>query len=116
MFGVALAESWENMPPHADVATRLQEWGIWDPGLTKEQAQHRYARFDGVEFGVAPPEAWAKLRQDLLEFEPHLASHQHAVGLVQDFPFTLKPKRGGTVHQKPTPLPPDKRKWVQREF
>jgi hypothetical protein len=94
----------------------LEDWGIWDEGLTEDQAAHRYVRFEGVTFGVAPPEAHRKLRRDLLEFEPFLASEQHDVGLVPEFPFTLKLKREGEVHQKPTPLPPDKREWVAREF
>ena len=56
------------------------------------------------------------MRRELLEFEPYLASKQHAVGLVPEFPFSLKPKRAVQVHQKPTPLPPDRREWVKREF
>jgi hypothetical protein len=31
-------------------------------------------RFLGVDFGVAPPESWGKLRRDLLPYEPWLAS------------------------------------------
>jgi hypothetical protein len=65
---------------------------------------------------VAPPEAWGKLRRDLLKFEDHLASEQHAVGCVADYPFSLKVKTKEQVHQKPTPLPPDRREWVNEEF
>jgi hypothetical protein len=95
---------------------QLEEWGIWDEGLSWEQAQHRYARFWGVSFGVAPPEVWGRLRRDLLEFEGNLASEQHAVGLVPEFPFKLTAKPGASVHQKPTPLTSDRREWVNREF
>ena len=42
---------------------------------------------------MAPQEAWGKLRRDLLVVEDHLASEQHAVGLVEEFPFTLVAKR-----------------------
>ena len=51
-----------------------------------------------------------------MEFESHLASEQHAVGYVGEFPFTLRVKAGKIVHQKPTPLPPDRRKWVSDEI
>jgi hypothetical protein len=84
--------------------------------LGDREACKRYARFEGVDFGVAPKEAWPQLRRDLLEFEPHLAAEQHDVGLVADFPFKLELKKETTVHQKPTPLPPDRREWVNREM
>ena len=35
---------------------------------------------------------------------------------MEDFPFMLTPKRVEGVHQKPTPLPPDRQEWVNREF
>jgi hypothetical protein len=89
---------------------------VWEEQLTEEQAKHRFTRFFGVDFGVAPPEEWGRLRKELLEFEPYLASEQHAVGFVPEFPFSLKPKRDVQVHQKPTPLPPDRREWVKKEF
>ncbi len=104
------------MPQQKEVEEQLEEWGVWEDGLSAEQAQHRYARFAGVDFGVAPKKEWGRMRRDLLEFEPYLASEQHAVGLVPNFPFSLKPKGGVRVHQKPTPLPPDCREWVNREF
>ena len=37
-FGATLSESWERMPGAAGVKAQLQEWGIWDEGLTEEQA------------------------------------------------------------------------------
>ena len=73
-FGATLEEIWEGMPGAAEVRAQLADWGIWDDKLTDEEARHRYARFSGVDFGVAPPAAWGKLRRDLLEFEAHLAS------------------------------------------
>jgi hypothetical protein len=116
MFGAALTEVWANMPPIEEVYRVLDEWGIGDRGLGDDAARRRYARFEGVDFGVAPREAWPKLRQDLLEFEEHLAAEQHDVGLVEEFPFAIELKKNVRIHQKPTPLPPEQREWVNREF
>ncbi len=74
MFGAALTDVWANMPSIADVHSQLEAWGIDDRGLTDRDACKRYARFDGVDFGVAPPEVWPALRRELLEFEEHLAA------------------------------------------
>ncbi len=44
-------------------------------------------RFEGVDFGVAPPEAWGKLRRDLLEFELFLElalAHHHGTFQLTD--------------------------------
>lgn len=84
--------------------------------LSDEAARKRYARFDGADFGVAPKEAWGKLRRDLLEFEDHLAAEQHDVGNVPDYPFSMELRRDTSVHQKPTPLPPHQRAWVNQEM
>jgi hypothetical protein len=111
-----LNELWENMPPLADVKAKLEEWGVWDDGLDESGAFKRYVRFEGLDLGVVPPEAWPKLRRDLLEFEPYLAAEQHDVGLVSEFPFRLEPRKDTQVHQKPTPLPPKRREWVNREI
>ena len=62
MFGATLNETWAQMPGDADVEQQLRAWGIWDVGLTKEEAKHRYARFQGVNFGVAPDNEWASMR------------------------------------------------------
>lgn len=83
--------------------------------MSDEAARKRYVRFDGVDLGVAPGESWGSLRRDLLEFEEHIACEQHDVGLVAEYPFALRLKRDVTVHQKPTPLPPDRRAWVNKE-
>ena len=48
---------------------KLRELGVWDPGLTEQQQERRYAAFVGTEFGVAPIDEWPKLRRGLLEFE-----------------------------------------------
>ena len=57
------------------------------------------------------------MRRKLLEFEPFLACRQHDVGLVTEFPFSLTPRPGQRgSHQKPTPLPPTRREWVNREI
>ena len=37
---------------------KLRELGIWDANLSLEDAQKRYARFEGTEFGIAPKERW----------------------------------------------------------
>lgn len=60
-------------------------------------------------------EAEGSLRRDLLEFEENIACEQHDVGLVSGYPFNLELKRDVTMHQKPTPLPPDRREWVNKE-
>lgn len=73
-------------------------------------------RFSGVTFGVAPPEEWPRLRRDLLRFESHLACRQHDVGLVADFPLSIAMPPNVSFHHKPTPLPPDRRAWVNREM
>ncbi len=86
------------MPQHQELVRQLREWGVWDEDLSAEQAQHRYARFTGLDLGVAPKAEWGRMRRELLEFEPYLASEQHAVGLVPQFPFSLKPKKGARVH------------------
>ena len=52
----------------------------------------------------------------MLPFEQWLASEQHAVGCVEKYPFSLKPKSSARAHQKPTPLPADRRAWVNKEF
>lgn len=118
MFGgISLEDTWRDMPPPEVVAATLVDWGVWDEGLTEDEARHRYARFQGVDFGVAPREEWPRLRRDLLPFEEHLASQQHDVGLVKEFPFKLTPKaKARGVHQKPTPLNKERREWVAREF
>jgi hypothetical protein len=94
----------------------LEAWGIGDRSLTDGAARKRYARFEGVDFGVAPEGAWGKLRQDLLEFEDYLAAEQHDVGTVPDYPFSMELRRDTSVHQKPTPLPPHQREWVNKEM
>ncbi len=115
MFGAALTDVWEDMPCVADVHRQLEEWGIGDRGLSDRQVCKRYARFEGVDLGVAPPEAWPALCRELLKFEEHLAAEQHDVGRVEEFPFSLKLKRDVRKHQKPTPLPPKQREWVNKE-
>lgn len=62
------------MPAPDEVARQLQEWGIWDDGLSEDSARHRYVQFLGVTFGVAPEDQWPRLRRALLPFEAHLAS------------------------------------------
>ncbi len=104
------------MPPLEDVHLKLEEWGIGDRGLSDGDARKRYARFEGVDFGVAPPEAWPQLRRDLLEFEHNLAAEQHDVGDVPQYPFKMELLKDTSMHQKPTPLPPDRREWVNREM
>jgi hypothetical protein len=69
-------------------------------------------RFLGVTFGVAPPEFWPKLRRDLLEFESGIACRQGDVGLVREFEYDPKINPKAKVFHKPTPFPPDKRRWV----
>ena len=72
----------------------MRQWGVWDDDLSPEAAQRRYARFAGLDLGVAPEEHKASLRRDLLEFEDFLACHQHDVGYVGEFPLVLTPKPG----------------------
>lgn len=98
MFGVSLEEVWDTMPTDDEVRAQLAEWGVLESHLSAVQAQHRYARFAGLDLGVAPKQEWGRMRRELLEFEPYLASEQHAVGLVPSFPFSLKPKPGARVH------------------
>ena len=57
-FGATLNEVWSNMPPLSAVREKLQEWGIGGDELSDAEAQHRYARFEGVDFGVAPRCMW----------------------------------------------------------
>ena len=52
----------------------MVEMGIWEESLCESAARARYARFVGVEFGMAPKECWGELRRELLEFEEQLAS------------------------------------------
>lgn len=78
--------------------------------------RERYVRFSGVDFGVAPPEAWPSLRRDLLEFEGCLACRQHDVGLVPDYTFEMELPPNFQLHHRPTPLPPDRRAWVNQEL
>lgn len=73
MFGASLDDTWDALPSLGEVKKRLQDWGIWEEGLTDTEAKRRYVRFDGVNFGVAPEKAWGSLRRDLLEFEDHIA-------------------------------------------
>ncbi len=115
-FGATLEDTWASMPDIGEVHRQLDEWGIGDRQLSDESARKRYARFSGVDFGVAPPEAWGKLRRDLLEFEDHLAAEQHDVGDVPAYPFSMELRREASVHQKPTPLPPQQRAWVNQEM
>ena len=71
-FGVAtevkgkppsLEELWENMPPMQDIKDILENWGIWSDHLDKVSAQKRYARFNGLDLGVAPKHQWGELRR-----------------------------------------------------
>ena len=89
MFGVSLNELWEKLPPIEQVRQALQAWDIAGEDLTDEEANNRFVRFAGVQFGVVPPEKWGTLRKQLLEFEARLASRQDDLGLVPDYPFTL---------------------------
>ena len=52
----------------------------------------------------------------MLEFEGDLACYQHDVGLVPDFEFKMDMPPKFAVHHKPTPLPPDRRAWVNKEM
>lgn len=56
------------------------------------------------------------MRRDLLEFEHRLACRQNDVGLVAEFPFDPKVQPGTRVVHKPTPLAPDRRRWVKKEM
>lgn len=38
------------------------------------------------------------------------------MGLCAEFPYDPKVRPGTRVYNKPTPLPPDRRAWVQREM
>lgn len=89
-----LDEAWEKMPPPEEVERQLREWGIWDEALTTEAASHRWVRFQGVDFGLAPRDEWPRLRRELLPYEASFASCQHDVGLVEEFPFKVYPKPG----------------------
>ena len=58
------------MPTPEALEAELKEWGVWEVGMPLDAAQRRYARFKGVDFGVAPREEWPRLRRDLLPYEP----------------------------------------------
>jgi hypothetical protein len=38
------------------------------------------------------------------------------VGCVKEFPFKLELTKDVVMHQRPTPLPPDRREWVNKEM
>jgi hypothetical protein len=48
----------------------------------------------------------------LLEFELGIACRQGDVGLVREFEYDPKINPKAKVFHKPTPFPPDKRRWV----
>jgi hypothetical protein len=58
------------MPHSEKLKEELEKLGIYDEKLDEQQQQLRLARFEGTTFGVAPKEAWGKLRQQLLDIEP----------------------------------------------
>jgi hypothetical protein len=115
-FGATLDEQWEGLPPMTEVVDSLKTWGIYDDKLNKLKMQERFVRFQGVTFGRAPQEAWPRLRGELLEFEHGLACRQGDVGLVKGFVYDPGIKPTARVFHKPTPLPPEKRRWVQGEM
>lgn len=61
------------MLPGEELEQQLRDWGVWDAGMPLLAMQERYARFRGLDLGVAPRGEWARMRRELLEFEPFLA-------------------------------------------
>ena len=107
-LNATLDESWDSLPGRQVVDDWLKEAGIWDNGLSVVQRDERWVRFQGCDFGVAPPGKWPRMRRPLLEFEPKLA--------VRKFPFELELTTEKGVLHRATPLPPAKRMWVRRHL
>lgn len=42
------------MPPVQECRQQLEEWGIGDGLVSDQHVQERYARFEGLELGIAP--------------------------------------------------------------
>ena len=53
------------------------------------------------------------MRRQLLEFKSALACRQTDIGLVPEYPFSIKLKEHVRIMPKATSLPPDERKWVK---
>ena len=113
---LSLDESWAQLPAPSVVNDTLRDWGVFDEGLGQERLHERYVRFQGVSFGMAPPQTWPALRRSLFEFEGHLAVRQHDVGLVSQFPYDPRVPEGTRMIPQPYAYEPERRAWLRREL
>lgn len=59
---------------------------------------------------------WGALRRELLPYQHKMACYPTDVGLVESYPFLPGVKPGTKVFHRPTPFPPEQRRWVKEEL
>ena len=106
------------MPEQNLIDSKLDEWGIFDAALSPLQRQERYARFEGVDFGLAPKEEeWSSMRRLLLPYEGSIACHQTDVRKIAKpgFKFHLDVPEHVEFMQKPLPYDAPRQAWLDKE-
>ena len=89
---------------------------MYDATLSCNALNAHWVHFLGTTFGVALVEEWPALQCSLLEFEQRLATYQHDVGLVREFPFDLAVPSSTRVSPQPYVYEPEKHMWLWKEM